>query len=70
MTNVEVQAATFRNVRISRLRSSRLSRSIHPRRVAASRAKAGIYLKVVINALEQSGYNADDFDGIYEDLDS
>jgi hypothetical protein len=41
------------------------------RRAPVTKGKSGVYLKVVINALEQANYDAEDFDSekIYGDLD-
>lgn len=56
--------------------SLRTSRGGRRRRVRVTRskqtsAKSGVYLKVVINALEEAGYEAGDFDfeNAFEDLD-
>jgi len=57
--------------RRSSLRATPRSR---PVRVRVSKPKSGIFLKIVVNALEQAGYDADDlenfeYENVFDDLD-
>jgi hypothetical protein len=59
---------------VPRRSSFRATPRSRPVRVRVSKAKSGVFLKIVINALEQAGYDADDVqdfenESVFDDLD-